>query len=88
MFLQQQGSRVEIAKPQVFSRRIEEVSAFINAAHIYQDEDKGGSSNDPDSLGIIICAGRGGRSIEGQLVGQVGQGRVGGGNSRAAVFKN
>jgi len=35
MLLQQQGSRVEVAKPQVFSRRMEKVSAFINAAHIY-----------------------------------------------------
>jgi len=35
MLLQQQGSRVEVAKPQVFSKRIEEVSVFINAAHIY-----------------------------------------------------
>ena len=35
MLLQQQGSRVEVAKPQVFNGRIEEVSAFINAAQIY-----------------------------------------------------
>jgi len=35
MLLQQQGSRVEIAKPQVFNRKIEEVSAFINAARLY-----------------------------------------------------
>ena len=35
MLLQQQGSRVEVARPQIFSGRIEEVSAFINAAHIY-----------------------------------------------------
>ena len=35
MLLQQQGSRVEVAKPQVFNRRMEEVSAFINAARIY-----------------------------------------------------
>ena len=35
MFLQQQGSRVEVAKPQVFNGRIEEVSTFINAAWIY-----------------------------------------------------
>ena len=35
MLLQQQGSRVEITRPQVFSRRIEDVSAFINAARIY-----------------------------------------------------
>jgi len=35
MLLQQQGSRVEVAKPQTFSRRIEEVSAFVNAACLY-----------------------------------------------------
>jgi len=35
MLLQQQGSRVEITRPQVFSRRIEDVSAFINAVRIY-----------------------------------------------------
>jgi len=35
MLLQQQGSRVEVARPQVFSRRMEDVSAFINAARIY-----------------------------------------------------
>jgi len=35
MLLQQQGSRVEITKPQVFSGRMEEVSAFINAARLY-----------------------------------------------------
>jgi len=35
MLLQQQGSRVEVARPQVFSRRIEEVSAFINMARLY-----------------------------------------------------
>jgi len=35
MLLQQQGSRVEVARPQVFNGRIEEVSAFINAARIY-----------------------------------------------------
>jgi len=35
MLLQQQGSRVEVARPQVFNGRMEEVSAFINAAHIY-----------------------------------------------------
>jgi len=32
MLLQQQGSRVEVARPQVFSGKIEEVSAFVNAA--------------------------------------------------------
>jgi len=35
MLLQQQESRVEIARPQVFNGRIEEVSVFINAASIY-----------------------------------------------------
>jgi len=35
MLLQQQGSRVEVAKPQVFSGKIEEVSTFINVARIY-----------------------------------------------------
>jgi len=33
--LQQQGSRVEVARPQVFNGRMEEMSAFINAARIY-----------------------------------------------------
>jgi len=32
MLLQQQGNRVEVARPQVFSRKIEEISAFVNAA--------------------------------------------------------
>ena len=35
MLLQQQGSRVEVARPQVFSGKMEEVSAFINAACLY-----------------------------------------------------
>jgi len=35
MLLQQQGSRVEVARPQVFSGKIKEVSAFINAARLY-----------------------------------------------------
>jgi len=35
MLLQQQGSRVEVTKPQTFSRRIEEVSIFINMACLY-----------------------------------------------------
>jgi len=35
MLLQQQESRVEIARPQIFSGKMEEVSAFINAARIY-----------------------------------------------------
>jgi len=35
MLLQQQGSRVEVTRPQVFSGRMEDVSIFINAACIY-----------------------------------------------------
>jgi len=35
MLLQQQGSRVEVARPQVFSGKMEKVSMFINAAHLY-----------------------------------------------------
>ena len=35
MLLHQQGSRIEVARPQVFSRKMEEVSAFINAARLY-----------------------------------------------------
>ena len=35
MLLQQQGSRVEVIRPQVFNRRMEEVSAFTNVARIY-----------------------------------------------------
>ena len=35
MLLQQQESRVEVERSQVFSRRIEEVSAFINVACLY-----------------------------------------------------
>jgi len=35
MLLQQQESRVEVARPQVFSRKMEEVSAFVNAARLY-----------------------------------------------------
>ena len=35
MLLQQQGSRVEVARPQVFSGKIEEVSVFVNVAHLY-----------------------------------------------------
>jgi len=35
MLLQQQGSRVEVTRPQVFSERMEEVSAFINTARLY-----------------------------------------------------
>ena len=35
MLLYQQGSRIEIARPQVFSGKVEEVSAFVNAARLY-----------------------------------------------------
>jgi len=35
MLLQQQGSRVEVARPQVFSGKIEEVSMFVNIARLY-----------------------------------------------------
>jgi len=35
MLLQQQGSRVEVARPQVFSGKMKEMSTFINAAHLY-----------------------------------------------------
>jgi len=35
MFLQQQGSRVKVTRSQVFSRKMEEVSTFVNAAHLY-----------------------------------------------------
>ena len=35
MLLQQQESRVEVAKPEIFSGKIEEVSIFVNAAHLY-----------------------------------------------------
>jgi len=35
MLLQQQGSRVEVARPQVFSGKMEEVSTFVNAAQLY-----------------------------------------------------
>jgi len=35
MLFQQQGSRVEVARPQVFSGRIEEVSTFVNVACLY-----------------------------------------------------
>jgi len=35
MLHQQQGSRVEVARPQVFNGKIEEVSMFINAAYLY-----------------------------------------------------
>jgi len=35
MLFQQQGSRVKVARPQAFSGKMEEVSAFINVAHLY-----------------------------------------------------
>jgi len=35
MFLQQQGSRVKVARPQVFSGEMEEMSAFVNVARLY-----------------------------------------------------
>ena len=35
MLLQQQGSRVEVARPPIFSGKMEEVSVFINMAHLY-----------------------------------------------------
>jgi len=35
MLLQQQGSRVKVARPQIFSGKMEEVRAFINVARIY-----------------------------------------------------
>jgi len=35
MLLQQQESKVEVTRPQVFSERIEKVSIFINVAHLY-----------------------------------------------------
>ena len=35
MLLQQQESRVEVTRSQVFSGRMEEVSVFINAACLY-----------------------------------------------------
>jgi len=33
MLLHQQGSRIEVAKPQVFGGKMEEVSTFINRCH-------------------------------------------------------
>jgi len=35
MLLHQQGSRVEVAKSQVFGGKMEEMSTFINAACLY-----------------------------------------------------
>jgi len=35
MLLQQQGSRVEVVRPQVFSGKMEEMSVFVNIACLY-----------------------------------------------------
>jgi len=35
MLLQQQRSQVEVTRPQIFSGKMEEVSVFINIAHLY-----------------------------------------------------
>jgi len=35
MLLHQQGSRIEVARPQVFSKKMEKVSAFINVTRLY-----------------------------------------------------
>ena len=35
MLLQQQGSRVEVTRPQVFSGKMEEMSTFVNTACLY-----------------------------------------------------
>jgi len=35
MLLQQQGSRVKVARPQVFSGKMKEVSMFVNTARLY-----------------------------------------------------
>jgi len=35
MLLQQQESRLEVARPQVFSGKIEKVSTFVNTAQLY-----------------------------------------------------
>ena len=35
MLLQQQESKVEVARPQVFSGKMEEMSAFVNATRLY-----------------------------------------------------
>jgi len=35
MLLQQQGSKVEVARPQAFSGKMEEVSTFVNVARLY-----------------------------------------------------
>jgi len=35
MLLQQQKSKVEVTRPQVFSGKMEEISVFVNAACLY-----------------------------------------------------
>jgi len=35
MLFEQQGNRVEVARPQVFSRKMEEMSVFVNTAYLY-----------------------------------------------------
>jgi len=35
MLFQQQGSRVEVTRSQVFSRKMEEVNMFVNMACLY-----------------------------------------------------
>jgi len=35
MLLQQQGSRVEVVRSQVFSGKMEEISVFVNVAQLY-----------------------------------------------------
>jgi len=41
--------------------------AYLLMRLVYNEDNREGS-NDPGSLGIIICAGRGSKSIERQLV--------------------
>jgi len=62
-----QGSRVEVIRPQVFSRRIEEVSMFINAAHLYLRIKMIGEERTTQIA--IVCTERNSRSIKGQLAG-------------------
>ena len=40
-----------------------------HGSFIYQDENDGGGSSNPGGLGIIICAGRSSRGMEGQPAG-------------------
>jgi len=35
MLFEQQGNRVEVARSQVFSRKMEEMSVFVNTAYLY-----------------------------------------------------